>query len=180
MAIKGVIFDVGVLYADEGNGGHKSSSDCLAAANREIRTLARHSLPATHRYWPGRRESSRTLIEANIDSVRALRPGYKTAVLSNDGGRLRDRLHELGIACLFDIVVDAAEELWQKPDPRVYLLTLARLGLEPSEAVFVETDMEHIEAARSVGATGVVYDRDSDDLRELLQAAGAEMGVLAR
>ena len=151
----------------------------LAAAHKDIEALAGHRLPPLHRYWRERRDGSMTPIEANVELAREVSLRYKTAILSNHDGTLQRRLEQLGLTSVFDIVVDTAEELWQKPDPRVYLLTLARLGLEPEEAVYIDNDPEHAMAATSIGMRGLAYDRERDDLRALLAGSGVELRLPA-
>jgi len=49
-----------------------------------------------------------------------------------------------------DIVVSGDEKL-VKPDPEIYRRSLARFGLEPEEAVFIDDSLPNVESARALG-----------------------------
>ena len=79
--------------------------------------------------------------------------GAKRAVASNaepenidfvlDGARLRP---------YFDAVVDGHQVVRPKPDPEVYLVAMARLGVTPAESIIIEDSMAGVTAARASGA----------------------------
>ncbi|RYD55357.1 MAG: HAD family phosphatase [Sphingomonadales bacterium] len=62
-----------------------------------------------------------------------------------------------------DIVVSGDEKL-AKPDPAIYHLALARFGLEPGQAVFVDDNAANVEAANALGIHGVLF-TDADAFR---------------
>ena len=49
-----------------------------------------------------------------------------------------------------DVVVSGDEKL-VKPDPAIYRLALARFGLEPGEAVFIDDNLANVAAAKALG-----------------------------
>lgn len=63
--------------------------------------------------------------------------GLILGVISNSDGRIRTILQQCGIAHFFDIVVDSHEVGVEKPDPRIFALTLQRLNLRPYHALYV-------------------------------------------
>ena len=68
-----------------------------------------------------------------------------------------------------DIVVSGAEKLI-KPDPAIYHLALARFGLEPGQAVFIDDNAANVAGARAVGMHAVLFtgvDTLVEDLRTL-------------
>jgi putative hydrolase of the HAD superfamily len=70
---------------------------------------------------------------------------------------------------LFELVVDSAFVGMRKPDPRIYELTLERLGL-PAEACAFVDDLEHnCEAATALGIHAVWF-RDTDQALAELDA----------
>jgi putative hydrolase of the HAD superfamily len=84
--------------------------------------------------------------------IRRLKGPYQTAIISNATDSLRQALQEVyPIADAFDLIVVSAEEKVMKPEPEIYQRTLERLGCEPAEAVFVDDNLDNIEAARSLG-----------------------------
>ncbi|RJF86067.1 HAD family hydrolase [Sphingomonas cavernae] len=52
-----------------------------------------------------------------------------------------------------DIVVSGDEKL-VKPDPAIYDLAIARFGIAPESAIFVDDREDNVEAARNAGMTG--------------------------
>jgi epoxide hydrolase-like predicted phosphatase len=87
-----------------------------------------------------------------IDYLRALRPRYKTALLSNAWDDLRYFIEaEWKIADAFDEIIISAEVGLAKPDRRIFQLALDRLGVSAPQAVFVDDFPENVEAAQSLG-----------------------------
>jgi putative hydrolase of the HAD superfamily len=78
--------------------------------------------------------------------------GIRTAVLSNGIREVLARLDvDRPLANHFDIVVISYEVGCVKPDPRIYLITLDRLGVAPANALFVDDRAENIDGARRLG-----------------------------
>jgi len=69
-----------------------------------------------------------------------------------------------------DVVVSGAEKL-MKPDPAIYALALARFGLEPHEAVFIDDNRANIDAAAAMGIHALHF-TDEATLRPRLRALG--------
>jgi putative hydrolase of the HAD superfamily len=142
----------------------------LAAAHAEIERLAGRPLPSLHAEW----RASQHAISQTIELVRALRPAYRVAVVSNADLTLRARLSDgLGIIGLFDDVVCSAEVGCAKPEAEIYALACRRLGRPAGACVFVDDHDANVAAAEAAGMRGILYrvDRD-DDLRAQLAAVG--------
>jgi putative hydrolase of the HAD superfamily len=141
-----------------------------ARAHVDLEARAGTTLPALHEEW----RLSQRPIGANLALVERLRPPYKISVLSNADVSLRGRLvEEMRIHHLFDDIVCSAEVGMAKPEPEIFRLAAARLGVAPEECVFVDDWDQNIDAARQVGMIGVLYRVDKgDDLAALLAAAG--------
>jgi 2-haloacid dehalogenase len=76
-----------------------------------------------------------------------------------------------------DVIVSGAEKL-VKPDPAIYALALRRFGLKPNEAIFIDDNLENVEAARVNGFHGHHFssaNRLRDQLRNLGLFGEAEM-----
>jgi len=69
-----------------------------------------------------------------------------------------------------DIVVSGDEKL-VKPDPAIYRLALARFGLAPEEAVFIDDNAANIDAANALGIHGILF-TGAAALRAELRALG--------
>jgi putative hydrolase of the HAD superfamily len=77
---------------------------------------------------------------------------------------------------LVDVLVDGSIEHILKPDPRIYLMVTARLGLEPGECVFVDDQPGNIAGAQDVGMRTVWFDVTHPDTSyaEVRTALGIE------
>lgn len=108
---------------------------------------------ARHNLW-------RKPIEPMIELVRELRGrGVTIAALSNSEGHLADLLTEIGLAPLFDAIIDSEREGVAKPDPAIFQRTLERLGAtEPAIAVHVgDSWAADVEGALAAGWHAIWY-----------------------
>ncbi len=114
--------------------------------------------------------------ETVVGLIRRLHGRCRLAVLSNSPPGLSRRLEKWGILHCFDTVFCSGEEGLAKPDPRAYLETLRRLGVDPARAVFVDDDAVNVDQARRLGLQAVLFtDADSllEELKELLRGSEA-------
>jgi putative hydrolase of the HAD superfamily len=71
---------------------------------------------------------------------------------------------------LFDVVVDSSEVGMRKPNPAIYLHTLAELGgVAPERAVFLDDQPGNVAGAERAGLTGVLV-TGADQAVEALDA----------
>ena len=105
--------------------------------------------------------------QAMIDALpRARAAGIKTGLISNSWGRGRYDRDSFGR--LFDGVVNSGEVGLYKPQPEIFELGAERVGLEPSDCVFVDDLVENCEGAEAVGMTAVLH-RGADGTLERLE-----------
>ena len=112
------------------------------------------------------------LDEGVLELIRGLQGRYKLAVLSNAPPQLSRWLADWQILHLFDVVVCSGVVGMVKPDPAIYELTLARLGVEPGEAVFIDDNVGNVAAARELGLHGIHFTTCS--------VLASELGALLR
>jgi HAD superfamily hydrolase (TIGR01509 family) len=74
---------------------------------------------------------------------------------SSSRGWVVGHLDRLGVTDLFDTIVTRDDVTLVKPDPELYLLALARLGLEAHEAVVFEDAPNGVRAAKRAGVFAV-------------------------
>jgi epoxide hydrolase-like predicted phosphatase len=106
--------------------------------------------------------------------LRDLRPAYRTGILSNawsDGRQIIAGRFALGDAA--DDLVISAEVGVAKPDPRIFELATARLGVRPEETIFVDDFVRNVDGARKFGMHGVHF-------RNREQATSEVCALLAR
>lgn len=98
----------------------------------------------------------------------ALRPRYRTALLSNsfDGAR-REEEARYAFSALTDQVIYSHEEGIAKPDPRVYQVACARVAAQPDEVVFLDDAERNVAAARALGIHGVLYRDNAQAMSEI-------------
>jgi HAD superfamily hydrolase (TIGR01509 family) len=118
-------------------------------------------------FWSGDRVDDEL-----VAYIRDLRPGCRTALLSNAWPSVRDTLeNRWEIAEIFDVITLSCEVKIAKPDPRIYALTLEALGLPPERTAFVDDFERNVAAARQLGMAGVQFqsrDQVRHDLDVLL------------
>ena len=100
--------------------------------------------------------------------------GLRTALLTNNVREWeplwRGKLPELDE--IFEVVVDSAFVGLRKPEPRIYELTLERLGqgLRGEECVFVDDLEVNCEAARALGMVAVRFESADQAIAEIESA----------
>ncbi len=103
-----------------------------------------------------------------LDYIRDLHPRYKVGLLSNAWDDLRQTLHtRWNIDGLFDELIISAEVKLVKPDPRIFQLAVARLGVQPAEVVFIDDIAVNVDAARWEGLKAIQYQDTQKTLDEL-------------
>jgi putative hydrolase of the HAD superfamily len=102
-----------------------------------------------------------------------LKPRYRLSVLSNAYQLdMADWLvKERGLAGIFEDVVSSAAVGLAKPEPEIYQLALARLGLRPDEALFIDDMTRNTAVAESLGLSCIVFE-SPEQLRRALAARG--------
>jgi epoxide hydrolase-like predicted phosphatase len=104
-----------------------------------------------------------------LDFIRSLRPRYKTGVISNAWGDLRDYVVKHQFDDAFDMFIISAEVGMMKPQPEVYQLALKQAQVKANEAAFIDDTPRNVEAANALGMHGIVF-RDPAQVKENLKA----------
>jgi len=107
-----------------------------------------------------------------IDHMRGLRErGYKLAICTNNVREWEARWRAmLPVDEIFDVVDDSAFVGSRKPEPRIYQVTLERLGTAPEAAVFVDDVEINCQAARELGIQAIHF-RTTDQAIQEIEAA---------
>jgi epoxide hydrolase-like predicted phosphatase len=110
-----------------------------------------------------------------LEFIRRLRPRWKTGLITNAWPGIRTWLVERwGAADAFDEMVISAEEGVAKPDPRIYHLTLDRLGVDPPHAVFVDDFEENVAGAQAIGMQGIRFVSTAQAMADVRSLLGLE------
>ena len=85
--------------------------------------------------------------------------GYRMAIISNADGRIEGRIEEAGIRDFFEFVLDSEVEGVEKPDPEIFLRACNRMGVDPSDSLYVG-DLYPVDVvgARTAGMKAVLMD----------------------
>lgn len=106
--------------------------------------------------------------------LRGLRQrGLRTGMVSNFDHRLPSVLAGLGLAPLLEVVVLPADAGAAKPDPRIFRLALARLGVEAGAALYLGDDAHDDIAGAAAAGLRAVDVAGVTDLVEILAECGA-------
>lgn len=93
-----------------------------------------------------------------LDIIAGLRRSYKTGIVSNADYRELERIiGERHLNRYFDEVVVSSQVKLIKPDPKIFELACQRLGVEPTQALFVDDREENIVGAEDAGMKGVLF-----------------------
>ncbi len=107
--------------------------------------------------------------EPMIGFMRDLRGrGYKMAICTNNIREWEAHWRAmLPVDEIFDVVVDSAFVGSRKPEPRIYEVTLERLGASPAGTVFVDDVELNCEGARSLGIHAVRFRSTEQAIEEI-------------
>jgi putative hydrolase of the HAD superfamily len=110
--------------------------------------------------------------ERMIEYMRGLRDrGYKLAICTNNVKEWEPRWRAmLPVDEIFDVVVDSAFVGSRKPEPRIYEVTLERLGSTPQTTLFIDDVEINCQAARDLGMEAIHF-RSTDQTIEAIEAA---------
>lgn len=144
-------------YAGPATVGRASLDEVWAEVGRQLRLSAAELTQLRDDFWSGDRYD-----QALIEYIRALRPRYRTGILSNAWPGVR-AMHQARLnGDTFDVLLYSAEEGLAKPDPAIYRRALERLQVAPAEAVFVDDVLENVAAAQALGMAGVQFRKGMD------------------
>jgi epoxide hydrolase-like predicted phosphatase len=100
--------------------------------------------------------------------LQQLRPRYKTALLSNAWSDARDNITRFfQLHTFVDLQIFSAEEGLAKPDPRLYLLALSRLEVQPEETIFIDDREENIQVAQQIGMHTILFEQNEQTIAAL-------------
>ena len=116
--------------------------------------------------------------EPMIEFMRELRGrGYKMAICTNNIREWEAHWRAmLPVDEIFDVVVDSAFVGSRKPEPRIYEITLERLGASPEEALFIDDVKVNCEGAQKLGIEAIRFRSTEQAIEEIEAALGGDRG----
>jgi putative hydrolase of the HAD superfamily len=154
--------------------GNLSEADFLEALATELEPQLGHR-PQMHRFSEVYFEA----LEPNPPMIELMRElkgkGYRMALLTNNVREWEPSWRSMmPVDEVFELVVDSAFVGCRKPEPKIYELTLERLGLPAERCLFVDDVAVNCEGAQEQGIEAVHF-RENDqaiaEIRERLSAA---------
>lgn len=102
-----------------------------------------------------------------LETLAALRErGLRVGLISNCSEEVADAWPDTSFAGLFDDAIFSATAGLAKPDPAIYRLAAAGLGVEPEECLFVgDGANDELRGAQDVGMTPVLIHADGEEPR---------------
>lgn len=93
-----------------------------------------------------------------IDFIEAASKKYKLAIISNDSSRWSKYLREkFDLNKYFDVISISGDLKIQKPDERIYLLTIEKLGVDAADCLYVDDREGNLESAKNVGMNTIMF-----------------------
>lgn len=113
-----------------------------------------------------------------VEVVRDCSRRFKTACITNNfqgfGAAQREAITE--VLGLFHLVLESRQLGIRKPDPRIYRMACTRLGVEPSEVVYLDDLGVNLKPARALGMTTIKVVDPGQAIEELYAAVGPPEG----
>ena len=168
----GMEYDDLVKVVFDSESGYQASMGAITPDEHWAAVVKRLKRPASemeairHEFFAGD-IIDRTLLEF----LRSLRGTYKTGLISNAWGDLRDYIVREKFDDAFDHMIISAEVGAVKPEAKIYKIALEQAGVSANEAVFVDDFVVNIEGCEKVGMQGIYFvDAESTllQLKELL------------
>lgn len=157
-----------VAAVETGRMAVEEFNDRLAAVLSEGLDQAVDARDLASRLFGGARPDHRM-----IDAVgHAKSHGIKTALISNTWGLREPSPWDDD---LFDAVVLSGKEGLRKPEPAIYLVAADRVGVPPTQCVFVDDIAANVEGARAVGMTGVLHRHPDITIPKLEELLGISL-----
>ncbi len=107
--------------------------------------------------------------QALWDMLPELHKKYKLAIINNGTAftlPLLKSIHKVDDN--FDLFISSAIEGVSKPDPKIFLLTAQRLGVNPKECLFMDDSQKNVEGAKALGMETIWWKNREQGLRDLV------------
>jgi putative hydrolase of the HAD superfamily len=144
--------------------GEISSEDHWASIIKRLKRPASELAAIRDEFFAGD-IVDRTLVEY----IRSLRDNYKTGLISNAWGDLRDFIVREKFEDAFDKMIISAEVGAVKPEAKIFQIALEQFGVSPNEAVFVDDFLINVEGCEKVGMRGIHFRDPESALKQLKQ-----------
>lgn len=119
---------------------------------------------------------------AMVEALRRCRRVFRTACITNNFGDLgpgvvspeRERAWR-EVTGLFDVVLESSKVGVRKPEPAIYHMACERLGIAPSEAVYLDDLGINLKPAKALGMTTIKVTDPDVAIAELERVTGLSL-----
>ena len=92
-----------------------------------------------------------------IDFIEKVKDKYKLAIISNDSSRWSKYLREkFDLNKYFDVISISGDLKIQKPDERIFFLTIEKLGVNAEDCIYIDDRIGNLNAAKKVGMNPIL------------------------
>lgn len=121
-----------------------------------------------------------TLQPATVDLITGLAAaGHRLALLSNAPADVAEAVHELPLAHHFEHLLFSCALKSAKPDPECFQATLAVLGAEPGDVIFLDDRPDNVVAAAALGMVSFQFTEAAAARADLARHGIAPSGLPA-
>jgi putative hydrolase of the HAD superfamily len=113
-----------------------------------------------------------------VEALRRVKARFKTGCITNNlpanaiGSQSGRTLYIAEVMALFDHVIESAKIGLRKPDPRIYRMMVAALGVSPERCVYLDDLGVNLKPAREMGMTTIKVIDAAHAIAELEAATG--------
>lgn len=118
--------------------------------------------------WVSTIAESTTINEELLTQIDTWREIYTCGILTNntEGRGIFDE--HIKLHAHFDFVLESYKERIKKPNPEFFKLGLHYAKCAPGEALYVDDQQRHVDAANGVGMHGIVFTNNEQLLQDLI------------
>mgnify|MGYP001608785914 CR=1 FL=1 len=102
-------------------------------------------------------------------ALKLKKKGYKIAILSDQHYFSKQVLMSRKLINPFDPVIISCDVGMRKPNPKIYSLTLKKLGLKPQECVFIDNQEWNLVPARKFGIQTILFKSNKQLFKQLFK-----------
>jgi putative hydrolase of the HAD superfamily len=116
-----------------------------------------------------------------VEALRRTKAKLKTGCITNNlpansiGSMGSRSLYVAEVMALFNHVIESAKIGLRKPDPRIYLMMIEALGVDPKRCVYLDDLGVNLKPAREMGMTTIKVLNARQAINELEAATGLSL-----
>lgn len=97
------------------------------------------------------------LMDGFREFITKVKKDYKLAIISNDSSRWSRYIREkFQLNQYFDVISISGDLKMEKPDERIFQLTIEKLGVAAKECLYIDDRVRNLQAAQRVGMNAVM------------------------